>query len=84
MKANDPINPILNVDFDIKNQDVAFEHNAGNFNVNYKGIDLRTHLAAMAMQGILANCGMDYPSDYVTARSVVYADALIEELNKPK
>lgn len=46
------------------------------------GLTIRTQIAAMAMQGILANSGDKYKADYVANKSVMYADYLIKELNK--
>lgn len=49
------------------------------------GIDLRTHLAAMAMQGILSNShdrNVSTPYAYLIEESVKCADLLILELNK--
>lgn len=46
----------------------------------FLGIDLRTYLAAIAMQGMLAN---QYAHQHdIVVESVQYADALIDELNK--
>lgn len=80
MKANDPINPIIN----------SYD---GNIMTSKIGIDLRTHLAAMAMQGILSGAdinnqnGIFVNDGYICAEEVAkdavkIADALILELNK--
>lgn len=45
------------------------------------GLTIRTQIAAMAMQGLLANSN-NYGTGIVASNSVAYADALIEELNK--
>ena len=61
----------------------------------HPGMSIRTQLAAMAMQGILANSEMTTKigANYLTAGKCAihlaqlaktYADALIEELNKEK
>jgi len=47
------------------------------------GIDLRTYLAAMAMQGHIAAGHITTP-DVTAAYAVGDADALIAELNKPR
>ena len=50
------------------------------------GLTIRQHFAAMAMQGILASCeperGPFIAPDWLSQQSVLYADALIAELNK--
>lgn len=46
------------------------------------GMSIRTQLAAMAMEGLLAS-GLAIP-EYIAQKAVEYADALIEELNKQK
>jgi hypothetical protein len=50
------------------------------------GLPIRAQLAAMAMQGILANSpdwdGKDTSINWISVHSVKYADALIAELNK--
>lgn len=51
--------------------------------VTHAGLTIREHLAAMAMQGLLAYFGDDDQSHEVTARSAVLtADALLAELAK--
>lgn len=54
-----------------------------NNNYIYTGLTKREYFAAMAMQGLLANYGSSY-SVQNTMEAVYMADALIEELNKPK
>jgi hypothetical protein len=43
------------------------------------GLTKREYFAAMALQGLLANRHEDY---LLTEKAVMYADALIEQLNK--
>jgi len=52
--------------------------------IESKGLTIRQHFAAMAMQGFLASCeGDSVPDRAVVARhSIRYADALIKELNE--
>ena len=47
------------------------------------GLTKREYFASMAMQNILAKYGSDYLVNYAK-EAVCWADALIEELNKPK
>ena len=50
-----------------------------------KGLTKREYLAAMAMQGIIANKdGLDIKIERIVESAVDTADALIEELNKTK
>lgn len=44
-----------------------------------EGLTRREYFAAMALQGLLANRHEDY---LLTEKAVMYADALIEQLNK--
>ena len=47
--------------------------------------ELRQKIATAAMQGMLANQytgGQGYGAQYIAIESVIYADALIEELKK--
>ena len=46
------------------------------------GLTKREYFSALAMQGLLAEGGMDY--DCIPSRAVKFADALITKLNKPK
>ncbi len=56
------------------------EFSDGTFN---SGMTIREYFAALAMQGNLAACSASYPdTEAVVKKSVEYADALIEELNK--
>ena len=49
--------------------------------VNYSGLSIRQHFAALAMQaGITAD--PDRKPEYIANDAVLYADALIAELNK--
>lgn len=49
------------------------------------GLTKREYLAAMAMQGLCANSvpGSHHGFKALTSEAVQYADALIDELNKP-
>ena len=48
-----------------------------------EGLTKREYFAIMALQGNLAACSASYPDiEAVTTKSVEYADALIEKLNK--
>ena len=75
--ANDPRNPFI------------WEDNDG-YKITEPGLTKREHFAAMAMQGILAsnppylygNVERPMPVS-VAAEATIYADALIEALNKP-
>ena len=50
-----------------------------------QGLTMREYFAIMALQGNLAACSASYPDvEAVTSKSVEYADALIEKLNKTK
>lgn len=51
-----------------------------------EGIDLRTWMATMAMQGIMGghDLGVTHVPNLVAEWAVSIADALIEELNKPQ
>lgn len=54
-------------------------------NKRVKAIELRNHIASMAMQGMIASTanGNDWPEPQLVAtRAVVYADWLLEELAK--
>lgn len=54
--------------------------------IEYKGLTIRQHFAAMAMQGFCSAGYGDFNSNHVEAIakfSVEQADALIAELNKP-
>lgn len=46
------------------------------------GLTVRAYLAAMAMQGLLANSGLDLTFSDAAVSAVKDADALIAELNK--
>lgn len=48
------------------------------------GLTKREHFAAMALQGLLANSNSQGGVDDYARGAVNFADALIEELNKPK
>lgn len=52
--------------------------------VEYKEY-LRTHFAAMAMQGMLANSALNYGDEFIaiTEKAVIAADMLLSELEKP-
>ena len=84
MKPNDPVSPCI-----LDGNDAAYP-------IQWSGIDLRTYLAAMAMQGLLAqhqsvecesgarDLDPRYSNPIFAARDAVrQADALIAELNKP-
>ena len=51
-------------------------------NEPYYGIDTRTWLAGLAMQGLLANAKVDCDAGDLAKWAVCSADALIAELNK--
>lgn len=56
------------------------EYADGSFN---SGLTIREYFAALAMQGNLASYTEAFPkAENIAKRSVEYADALIEELNK--
>lgn len=46
------------------------------------GISIRAYLAAKAMQGLLSNTNIDLAPCEIAQDAVLYADALIAELNK--
>jgi len=48
------------------------------------GLTKREHFAAMVLQGFLANSNAQGSVDDYARGAVNFADALIEELNKPK
>lgn len=50
----------------------------------FRGLNKRQLLAAMAMEGILAASGISQSPQVVADRAVRYADALIEKLSIPK
>lgn len=65
----------------------AFYHPDGGADSPQEGLTIRQHFAAMAMQGLLSSSDAwasksDMPE--LAKRSLYAADALIEELNKPK
>lgn len=51
-----------------------------------QGLTKREYLAAVVMAGTLASCtGDSWPKpEDIAKRAVLFADALIDELNKPK
>lgn len=73
---NEPINPV-----ELQHQD--HEMLAKDYG-QFKGLTKREYFAAMAMQGLLVNgmqLGMTHEEE-ISKQAVVYADALISELNK--
>jgi hypothetical protein len=52
--------------------------------IGNNGITKREYFAALAMQGLLADHLQEGPSKRICKTSVMYADNLIEELNKTK
>lgn len=52
---------------------------------NQRGLDVRTFFAGQFMAAMLINSSIDIlkPSEYA-ADAVLYADALIDQLNRPK
>lgn len=49
---------------------------------NNKGITIRTQIASMCLQGILAKVGTSDSKEYYIKYAVNYADLLIEKLNE--
>jgi hypothetical protein len=74
----------------LKPENPAFPLGVEYSDIDEQGLTIRQHFAAMAMQGMLSCLNVqDFPSNeinikYCAALSVIAADALIAELNKPK
>jgi hypothetical protein len=54
---------------------------ASNYTNYNQGLTIRTHIATMAMQGLLANPNNQIV-DHIINTSVLFADALIKKLNE--
>lgn len=89
MKATDQIYPFLDFNATGYGDSIAVDTPLGRqwFPFN-RGMDLRTYLAGQAMQGL---CAVPYKGDFDSTEesiqkgaeyAVMYADALIVELNK--
>lgn len=46
------------------------------------GVDKREYFAGLAMQGILANNGSNFSSEFIIELSVKFSDAILAELDK--
>lgn len=80
--GNEPAMPLNLLEYEGEihsNEDISYE---------CKGLSIRQHFAAMAMQGLFASMGRDdFPPnlenvEYCAKLGVTAADALIKELNK--
>lgn len=72
INPKDPAFPISNLEL---TQDGKLVLNKAN-----PGMDIRTKIAAMAMQGLLSAGNRD--PEYISLKAIEYADALIDRLNK--
>ena len=71
--ANDPVIPHL-----------TYNQTSGNANGFIEGLTKREYFAAMAMQGLIANCfyGTGIPDEQHAIKAVQMADELINALNQ--
>lgn len=80
--GNEPANPIVNSEGVISS--IGFIDSSQLRFKDARGLTIRQHFAAIAMQGYIASFTGDNigKSDDVAKRSVEYADALISRLNE--
>lgn len=90
---NEPAIPMQNVGFTVENPRkgyVSFDVDRYDIKVNLPGLSIRAELAARNMAAMLSNpYGVNMPDgtksflpEFMAKQAVLYADALINELNK--